>query len=214
MNQELLRRGNQSNHAVNNPGHEETNGRRVRLLAQLSFLNAYYKKMNGRPNLDEAAPYYSTYINQAPGEDPLVSLNLQLEQSSVMLRSITEEQSLRQYAPGKWSLRQVLNHITDTERAFCFRTLWFARGFQDPLPGYDQNIAAVGAEADLISWTAHIEEFQRVRLATVSLVESLPAGSWLKTGVASGNKFTVRSLVWIISGHAAHHLQIMQDRYL
>jgi uncharacterized damage-inducible protein DinB len=170
--------------------------------------------MIGRPGPNEAAPYYFTYIDKAPGEDPLFCLKQQLEESSALLISITEKQSLHRYAPGKWSLRQVLNHITDTERAFSFRTLWFARGFEDPLPGYDPDVAASGAEANLTSWAAHVEEYQRVRSATISLVENLPASSWLRTGVASENRFTVRSLVWIIPGHAAHHLQIMRENYL
>jgi len=104
--------------------------------------------------------------------------------------------------------------MADTERAFCFRALWFGRGFEGPLPGYDPDIAAAGAEADKVSWTAHLEEFRCVRLSALSLFENLPASAWMKTGVASGNTFTVRALAWIIPGHVAHHLQIVRERYL
>src|SRR5512135_1134623 len=125
--------------------------------------------MIGRPEPSEAAPYYFTYINQAPGDDPLALLESQVEEQSTFLAKISEEKSLYRYAPGKWSIRQVLNHVNDTERAFAFRALWFARGFDAPLPSYDQEISASGAEADRIAWAEHVEEFRRVRLATISL---------------------------------------------
>jgi hypothetical protein len=98
--------------------------------------------MIGRPQSAEAAPYYFTYIDQVVGEDVGMALERQLEESLVVFSSISEERSLYRYAPEKWSFRQVLNHVTDTERAFAFRALWFARGFEAPLPGYDQNVAA------------------------------------------------------------------------
>src|SRR6202023_3497262 len=130
--------------------------------------------MTGRPQSSEAAPYYFTYIDRVSGEDPVAALEGQLQESLSLFSEISEERSLYRYAPEKWSIRQVLNHITDTERAFAFRALWFARGFQAPLPSYDQNIAAAGAEADKVSWSAHVEEFRRVRLATISLFRNLP----------------------------------------
>ena len=170
--------------------------------------------MIGRPDSSEAAAYYFTYIDQVTGEDPQAAIADQLESSMPLLAGIPEEKSLHRYAPGKWSIRQVLNHVTDTERAFAFRALWFSRGFDVPLPGYDQNIAAAGAEADRISWAAHVEEFRRVRLATISLFANLPDGAWMRSGIASGNRVTVRALAFIIAGHAAHHVSIVRERYL
>jgi len=158
--------------------------------------------MIGRPENTEAAAYYFTYINQTPGD------------YLALFAGISEEQSLYRYAAEKWSIRQVLNHMTDTERAFAFRALWFARGFQSPLPDYDQNIAAAGAEADRISWAAHVEEFRQVRLASLSLLKNLPPDAWMKTGIASNNRFTVRAMAYIIPGHVAHHLGILRGRYL
>jgi hypothetical protein len=108
----------------------------------------------------------------------------------------------------------LLNHLTDTERAFAFRALWFARGFDSPLPGFDQDIAASGARADAIAWAAHVEEFRRVRLSTVSLFRNMPPDAWMKTGIASDNPFTVRALAFIIAGHVAHHAAILRERYL
>ena len=165
-----------------------------------------------RPQATEAAPYYFTYINQVSGDDPLAALKTQLDEP--LLSSISEEKSLHRYAPDKWSIRQVLNHVTDTERAFAFRTLWFARGFDAPLPSYDQNVAAAGAAADQVSWAAHVEEFRQVRLATISLFRNMPAEGWTRSGIASDNRFTVRALAYITPGHFAHHLAVVRERYL
>jgi uncharacterized damage-inducible protein DinB len=170
--------------------------------------------MNGRPQPGEVAPYYFTYIDQVEEDDPLPVIERQLDEYQPLLSGISEEQSLYRYSPGKWSIRQVLNHLTDTERAFAFRALWFARGFDTPLPSYDQEIAAAGAKADTISWAAHVEEFKRVRLATISLFRNLPEDAWMRTGIASGNPFTVRALAFITAGHVTHHFRILRERYL
>jgi DinB family protein len=170
--------------------------------------------MIGRPESTEAAGYYFTYIDQVVGDDIASIIEGQLDESLDVFGRISNERSLYRYAPDKWSIRQVLNHITDTERAFAFRALWFARGFEAPLPGYDQNIAAAGAAADGVSWSAHIEEFRRVRLSTISLFRNLPAEAWMRCGIASDNPFTVRAMAFIIAGHVTHHLTILRERYL
>jgi len=169
--------------------------------------------MMGRPQASEAASFYFTYIDQVEGENPLQEIENQLENTSPWLSRISEEKSFDRYAPEKWSIRQVLNHVTDTERAFAFRALWFARGFDAALPSYDQEVAARGAEADSVSWAAHVEEFQRVRHATISLFRNLPPDAWMRSGIASGNRFTVRALAFIIPGHVAHHVKILRERY-
>src|SRR5438128_12670918 len=97
--------------------------------------------MISRPQTAEAAPYYFTYINQVTGDDPLGALENQLEESRALFSEISEEKSLHRYAPDKWSIRQVLNHVTDTERAFAFRALSFARGLESALPSYDKKVA-------------------------------------------------------------------------
>ena len=170
--------------------------------------------MISRPQTAEAAPYYFTYINQVTGDDPVGALASQLEESQAMFSAISEEKSLHRYAPDKWSIRQVLNHVTDTERAFAFRALWFARGFESPLPSYDQNVASSGAEADLVSWAAHVEEFRRVRLSTISLFRNMPSPAWTRSGIASDNRFTVRALAYIIPGRFGHHVSVLRERYL
>lgn len=170
--------------------------------------------MLGRPEANEAAPYYFAYIDQVAGDNILASMHDQFDQMTQILSDVSAERSTFRYAPDKWSIRQVLNHVSDTERAFAFRALWFARGFSSPLPDYDQNIAAAAAEADRISWDLHIEEFRRVRLASLSLFSNLLPDAWLRTGVASGNRFTVRAMAYITVGHVAHHIAVLRDRYL
>lgn len=170
--------------------------------------------MVGRPDETEAAPYYFTYINQVIGDDGLGAVEQQLQESLNFFGGISEEKSQSRYADGKWSIRQVLNHVSDTERAFAFRALWFARGFDTPLPSYDQEVSAAGAQAGRLSWATHVEEFRHVRLASISLFRNLPAEAWLRRGIASEKPFTVRALAFIIAGHAAHHARVIRERYL
>lgn len=170
--------------------------------------------MIGRPEPSEAAEYYWTYINLVADHDPQAVMDAQIEEVDAACCAISDEKSLYRYAPGKWSIRQMLNHVTDTERAFLFRALWFARGFDAPLPSFDQEIAAKGASADTIPWHDHIDEFRNVRLATLSFFRNLSPDAWLRSGVASDKRFTVRSIAYIIPGHVAHHLRILRENYL
>jgi hypothetical protein len=170
--------------------------------------------MIGRPEANEAAPYYFTYIDQISSQDVVSTLELQLEETLALLSGITEEKSLHRYAPEKWSIRELWNHVNDTERAFVFRALWFGRGFDSPLPGFDQNISSAGAKADEVSWARHVEEFRVVRLATLALFRNLPSEAWVRSGIASDNLFTVRALAYIAAGHVAHHAAILRARYL
>ena len=170
--------------------------------------------MNGPPERTEAAPYYFTYIDLIPEADIVGVLERQLDTTSTFLSTISEEQSLNRYAPDKWSIRQVLNHLNDTERMFNFRAYWFARTFDTSLPSFDQNIAAAAARADDYSWASHLAEFRAIRQATVAFLRNLPEDAWLRRGVASGNPFTVRALAYIAAGHVAHHLAIVRERYL
>ena len=170
--------------------------------------------MTQTPDRTEAAEYFYMYIDQVDAGDIRATLDSQSSDTLALLRSISEEDSRHRYAPDKWSIRQVASHINDTERVFAFRALWFARGFEDPLPSYDQNVAIAVAEADERSWSSHIEEFSAVRSATRTLFENLPAHAWDRRGVASGNSFTVRALAYITAGHVTHHTSILRQRYL
>ena len=170
--------------------------------------------MSGPPERTEAAPYYFTYIDRISSPDIVRVLESQLDETQTLLGGISSEKSLHRYAPGKWSIRQVLNHVNDTERVFVFRAFWFARGFEHPLPTFDQDAAVATAAADQLSWESHLEEFRAVRSATLALFKSLPEEAWMRRGVASGNSVTVRALAYIVAGHAAHHMAILQERYL
>ena len=166
------------------------------------------------PDRSEAAEYYFTYIDQVAEGDICETLETQSVETLTLLQGISEETSLRRYAPEKWSIRQVISHLNDTERLFVFRALWFARGFDSPLPSFDQNIAISGASADGRSLSSHVEEFGAVRAATLAFFQDLPLDAWARGGIASGNRFTVRALAYIAAGHVTHHTSILRTRYL
>jgi hypothetical protein len=167
-----------------------------------------------RPDRSEAAAYYFTYIDQVGDGDICDILATQERETLALLDGITHEQSHRRYAEGKWSLREVLAHINDCERMFVFRALWFARGFDSPLPSFDQDIAMATAGADARSWSSLVAEFRAIRSATRPFFEQLPAEAWSRRGIASGNPFSVRALAYITAGHVIHHARIVRERYL
>ena len=105
----------------------------------------------------------------------------------------------------------MLSHVNDCERVFASRALWFARSLGAALPSFDQDLAAVGADADRISWAAHVEEFRRVRLSSISLFENMAPEAWMRGGIASDNHFTVRALAYIIAGHLVHHSARLEE---
>jgi hypothetical protein len=172
------------------------------------------ERMIGRPQRDEAAPYYSTYIDRIGDADIQGVLESQTEETVAFLRAISEDKSLHRYAPGKWSIRQMWNHVNDAERVFVSRALWFARGFETPLPSFDQEVAVVAAGADAVEWVSHVEEFRQIRMATIAFFRNLPADAWQRRGTASGNVFTVRALAYIVAGHTVHHMTVLRERYL
>ena len=167
----------------------------------------------GRPERSEAASYYFEYIDRVTGDDVMAEMEAQLDRTLVFLEGISEKRSGFRYAPDKWSIRQVLSHINDTERVFAFRAFWFAREFDSPLPSFDEKACANVAQADQIPWATHIEEFRAIRPATLSLFRNLPSQAWMRSGVASGNPFTVRAIAFIVVGHVAHHLAVLRERY-
>ena len=164
------------------------------------------------PEPGEAVEYYQGYISHAgPGD-----IVQQMESGPVLelVRGLSEERSLFRYAPGKWTIREVISHINDTERVFAFRAFWFARGFEPELPSFDQDHAVAAAGADARTLASHLEEFTNLRASTQAMFRELPAEAWMRRGVASGNPFTVRALAYIIVGHVNHHLRVLRERYL
>ena len=163
---------------------------------------------------DEAAPYYFNYIDKVPAGDIVPIFSEQLQSSTAFLRSISEHKSLHRYAPGKWTIREVLSHLNDAERLFASRAFWFARGFDSPLPSFDQEVCIANACANQRSWASHVDEFESIRRGTISLFQHLPKDAWMRRGIASDNPFTVRALAYCIAGHLIHHENILRERYL
>jgi hypothetical protein len=170
--------------------------------------------MSTRPDRTEAAEYYFTYIDQVPEGDVCDLLEAQAPETLRLFGGISDERSHHRYAPDKWTIREVVGHINDTERLFAFRALWFARGLADPLPSFDQNVALAHAGADGRAWQSHLDEFAAIRAATLSFFRGLPPEAWARQGTASGNPFSVRALAYITAGHVAHHVRILRERYL
>ena len=169
--------------------------------------------MTSAPDRSEAAPYYFTYIDRVPTGDICAILERQGTDTLALIRSISEPQSLYRYAQDKWSIRELWTHINDTERLFVARAFWFARGFDTPLPSFDQHIAAAAARADDRSWASIVDEFRDVRAATLSFFRNLPEQAWMCRGIASDNPFTVRALAYMAAGHVIHHTEILRERY-
>jgi uncharacterized damage-inducible protein DinB len=167
-----------------------------------------------RPASSEFAPYYQTYVGKVPDGNILDTLRVQGTDVLALLRGIDESRSQHRYAEGKWSLREVLSHINDAERLFVNRAVWFARGLATPLPGFDQDVVMATAEADARSWKSHVDEFEAIRAATVSLFANLPDAAWSRTGTASDNLVSVRAIAWITAGHVNHHVGLIRERYL
>jgi hypothetical protein len=166
------------------------------------------------PDRTEAAEYYFKYIDQV-GEGPIVEILMrQGHEAQALFEGISEDRSQHRYAAGKWTIREVLAHLNDTERLAVFRAFWFARGFDSPLPSFDQNVAIAQSGANDRNWKSHVEEFHAVRSATIAFFDNLPEQAWVRRGIASDNPFSVRALAYVCAGHVTHHLKILEDRYL
>lgn len=167
-----------------------------------------------RPAPDEFAPFYAGYVALVPDGDVTATLASQLEETLDLLRPLSEEQALLRYAPGKWSVKEVVTHLTDAERVFMYRALSFARGATDSLPAFDEDAWAPMAEADQVPLDELLDEYDAVRSATVSLLAHLPRAAWGRRGIASGKGISVRALAWITAGHERHHARVLRERYL
>ena len=166
-----------------------------------------------RPATDEAAAYYQNYIAEVGGDNIEEQLVEQLSHVERLLSSLNDAAALARYAPGKWSIKELLGHLNDTERIFSYRLLRISRGDATPLPGFDQNPYVVAGRFDERPLLDLIGEFRAIRLSTVALASGIPAHAWPERGVASENSVTARALLYIIVGHVAHHLHVLRDRY-
>ena len=167
-----------------------------------------------RPEQSEYLPYYGTYISKVPSGDVVETLSAQHDVTLAMLRDLPEDQGGIRYAPGKWSVREVVGHLTDAERVFTYRALRFARGDETPLPGFDENAYVTKSRLDARSLRSLCDEYEAVRRATVLLFASFDADEWLRAGVASNATMRVHSSAWVCAGHELHHREILRTRYL
>jgi len=166
-----------------------------------------------RPQSNEAATYYFKYIDLITSDDIVSAMRTQLDETVRFLEGISEEKSLEAYAPGKWTIRELWNHVNDGERLFAFRAFWFARGFQDALPSFDQDLSVLAARANDTSWKQLIEEFKSLRSSTIAFFATLPEQGWTRGGIASDSPVSVRALAYIMAGHVAHHTQVLKEKY-
>ncbi len=167
-----------------------------------------------RPASDEYAPYYEKYVSLVPDADLVETLERQGAETLALLRGLTEEQGAHRYAPDKWSVKQLVGHVSDGERLFAYRALAIGRGDRAPLPGMDQDVWMAGVDFDARTLASLADEFAAVRAATLHLLRHLSPEAWSRRGTASENEVTVRALAYIIAGHEAHHLRILRERYL
>lgn len=167
-----------------------------------------------RPGADEYAPYYGTYINQVPAGDLLAILAGQIPEIMTLLRPLSEEKAAFAYAPGKWTIKEVVGHMIDAERVFSYRAVSFARADATPLPSFDENAWIGPARFNDRSLTSLVDEWVAVRSAAIALFAGLPVEARTRRGNASGKDVSVRALAYILAGHVSHHLQVLGDRYL
>ena len=167
-----------------------------------------------RPAADEHAPYYSRYIEQVPDGDIVDFLERQASEAAAFLRSIPESLHEHRYAEGKWSIKEVIGHLSDAERIFAYRALRFARADQSPLTGFDENAYVPAGNFDARDYASLVDEFVDVRRATLSLLRGLDGDAALRRGKANDQEISVRALAWIVAGHVVHHQTILRERYL
>lgn len=167
-----------------------------------------------RPLEGDATPYFFTYIDEvAPEEDVLAVLDGLDRSTAALLAPLSEVQAGHRYAPGKWSVREVVGHLADSERVFAYRALTIARGDGTPMPPFDENAWAAVSNADSRSLADLLGELRAVRAASLALFRSFCAAEWERTGTASGKHLAARALPYIIAGHERHHVTVLRERY-
>ncbi len=167
-----------------------------------------------RPSADEHSEYFGQYIKQVPEADMVSLLREQLMDTVALLRDLPPEKGDYAYAPGKWTIKQVIAHLSDTERVMAYRAMRIARGDATPLASFDQDAYVQNMDVSHRTVGDLLEEFQVVRAATIHLVKHLDEETLKRRGTASGNPASVRALVYIIAGHERHHAALLRERYL
>lgn len=166
------------------------------------------------PHKEEYATYYHTYVDKVPNGDIIKILQKQIDQIKKLLKNVSKKKSLFRYSPDKWSVREILGHIIDTERVFAYRALRFARNDQNDLPGFDENEYVRQSNYNEIKLKELVDEFCALRKSNIIMFKNFSDEVSLRRGSANGNSFTVRAMPYIMAGHVNHHLGIIKDKYL
>ena len=167
-----------------------------------------------KPETNEYAEYYGRYISLVADGDINATLAAQFEDTLKLLRSIPEAQGLHAYAPGKWTIKQMIGHMTDGERIMTYRALCVGRGDQTKFPGFEQDDYVANADFNARTLESLIEEFQQVRRASLLLFKHFNPTDWQRIGTASGNPISARALAYIVAGHELYHNALLRERYL
>ncbi len=167
-----------------------------------------------RPEAGENAPYYDRYISLVPGNDVLAAFDEQRRQMLLLLSGRPESDGDLRYAPDKWTLKEVLGHLNDTERIMTYRALRISRGDKTPIEGYEQDDYVRISPLSRRPLSDLIEDYIAVRRATISLFRNLDDESWTRRGTANKYEITVRALAYLIAGHELHHRKILEEKYL
>ncbi len=166
-----------------------------------------------RPQPDEYAPYYQKYISLVPEADILATLDDQRRQMMLLLSGRTDDDGEFRYAPGKWSAKEVIGHVCDTERIFAYRALRISRGDQTPIEGFEQDDYVRNGPFATHPLSDVIEDYIAVRRASLTLFRNLDEAAWSRRGTASQKQVTVRALAYMIAGHELHHRRILEEKY-
>lgn len=168
----------------------------------------------GRPGAGEYADWQAGYIGQTASGDLLRELDQATAGAISFLRGIDESTSGYSYAEGKWTVKQVLGHIIDTERIFGYRALRIARGDKTALPPFDQDAYVAAAHSGERSWASLVEEFELLRRSHILMFGALKTEDWVRQGTVSGSTVSVRAMAYVLTGHELHHRKILAERYL
>ena len=166
-----------------------------------------------RPVAGEHIPYYGRYIALVPAGNLAGLLAAQHAVTQRLLAPLSDARALHRYAPGKWSIKEVVGHLADAERVFAYRVLRFARADVTPLPGFDENTYVPVADFDRRPLADLAAEYAAVRSATHALIAGLEEAAWVRQGTANGDTVSVRALGCITAGHELHHVAILRERY-
>lgn len=166
------------------------------------------------PDASEYAPYYHRYVSLVPAGQCLTMLHEQVGTLDTMIAGLSEAQGMHAYAPGKWTLKEVIGHVADTERVFGYRALHLARGDKNPLPSFEQDDWAPNGEFNTQTVAAVLSQWKTARASNLAVVEGLPDAALGRSGIVSGNPATVRALVHMLAGHVQYHIVHMKQHYL